>query len=337
MSEYFAGKRVLVTGGSGSIGSEVARQLLAAGAAIVRIFSRDETRQAEIAQTFLARDRVRCLLGDVRDRERVRRACEGCDLVIHAAALKHVPACEYDPHEAVLTNVMGTHNVIAAAHDAGVKRLVCISTDKAVDPVNTMGATKLLAERLIAAAHQSMAGIVLCAVRFGNVLGSRGSLLPMVRRQVAAKRAVTITDLRMTRFSMTIQAAVRLALQAAETARGGEVLVLPMPKVRVKDLVAAIVSDECWRRDLDPATVAVQEIGSRPGEKLHERLLTAAELERAALRDDVVVIPPLDAASQPSMRRRLRVADYDSAVGPYLDMDAIATMVSEVTDEAVLC
>jgi UDP-N-acetylglucosamine 4,6-dehydratase/5-epimerase len=329
---FLAGKKALVTGGSGSIGSEIVRQVLDGGAGVVRVFSRDETRQATLAHTLKAGDRVRFLIGDVRDRERLKRALEGVEIVFHAAALKHVPACEYNPFEAVQTNVVGTQNVLTAAREAGVRRVVLVSTDKAVSPVNTMGATKLLAERLIASAHQSMGGMTLCAVRFGNVLGSRGSLLPLVRSQIARERSVHVTDRSMTRFFMTIGQAVRLVLRAAQTARGGEILVLRMPKVRLMDLLEVLIAEESARRGLAPEDIHVNEIGCRPGERLHERLLTTEECERAFVRDGVVVIPPQGTAL-PEGAARLLEAEFSSETGPFLDRAELAALVREASRE----
>jgi UDP-N-acetylglucosamine 4,6-dehydratase/5-epimerase len=231
--DFYHGRRILVTGGTGSIGSHIVRQLIAQEPRALRILSRDETKQLYL-QEELARSgdlaSVRFLIGDVRDPIRLRRAMEGIDVVFHAAAMKHVPACEYNPFEAVQTNVLGTQNVITAAREASVGRVVAVSTDKACSPENTMGATKLLAERLIAAAHGFSAGQVLCGVRFGNVIGSRGSLVPIVRQQLREGRPVTLTDSRMTRFMMTMEDAARLVLTAGARAHGGEIFILKMPR-----------------------------------------------------------------------------------------------------------
>lgn len=332
MGGFFAGKKALVTGGSGSIGSEIVRQLLDGGAGVVRVFSRDETKQATFAHALRAGDRVRFLIGDVRDCERLKRAFEGVELVFHAAALKHVPACEYNPFEAVQTNVVGTQNVLTAAREAGVRRVVLVSTDKAVSPVNTMGATKLLAERLIASAHVSMGGMTLCAVRFGNVLGSRGSLLPLVRSQIARERSVQVTDRGMTRFFMTIGQAVRLVLRAAQSAHGGEILVLRMPKVRLMDLLGVLILEECARHGLAPDDIKINEIGRRPGERVHERLLTTEECERAFARDSVVVIPP-QGVSLPDGAPRLPEEEFSSEAGPFLDRAELTALVRAASRE----
>jgi len=322
----FAGKKILVTGGSGSIGSEIVRQLLEEDVEVVRVLSRDETRQVALAQSLGDDRRVRFLIGDVRDPDRLKRALENIDIVFHAAALKHVPVCEYNPFEAVQTNVMGTQNVITTAREAGAERLVLISTDKAVSPTNTMGATKLLAERLVGAASSFMSGLILCAVRFGNVLGSRGSLIPSVRRKIRESRCVEITDRSMTRFFMTLAQAVRLVLRAAELARGGELFVLPMPKVRIVDLIEVLVEEEAELLGLDAAEIELREIGKRPGEKLHEKLLTSSECERAYVKDGLVVV-------EPSGRARAEgepladAADFDSETGPFLNRVEIRTLL----------
>lgn len=324
----FAGKKILVTGGSGSIGGEIVKQLLHLDAAVIRIFSRDETRQVEMAKSLDAGLRVRFLIGDVRDRNRLARAMESVDIVFHAAALKHVPVCEYNPFEAVQTNVVGTQNILTAAREAGVKQVVLISTDKAVSPANTMGATKLLAERLIAAAHSSMSGMVICGVRFGNVLGSRGSLLPLLRRQIRTDKAIKLTDRGMTRFFMTTAQAVELVLKASELAGGGDLFVLPMPKLRVADLIEAVVHRECGQLGWDPKDISIEETGRRPGEKCHEKLLTGAECERAFFKEGFVVIPALEEARNGRQQQEgLSPADFDSETGPFLDRPAIQALL----------
>jgi FlaA1/EpsC-like NDP-sugar epimerase len=292
MSELLTDKVVVVTGGTGSIGSELVRQALAAGAAAVRVLSRDEARQAELAESLGRPDRLRLLIGDVRDITRVRRAFREADVVFHAAALKQVPSCEYNPFEAVRTNVVGTEHVIQAATDAGVSRLVGISTDKAVSPGHTMGATKLLAERLLTAVNQWTRRPVTACVRFGNVLGSRGSVVPLVRGMIARGEPVRLTDPAATRFSMTIPQAVRLVLLAATRAEGGETYILRMPRVRLGELMTAIIADAARRLGLDPARVPEERVGLRAGERLHERLAMEEERPRLLDRGEFFELPP---------------------------------------------
>jgi len=243
LRELIEGRTVLVTGGTGSIGSEIVASLFPYQPRSVRVLSRDDTKQFELGERFRGESSLRLLIGDVRDRSRIRRALAGCDLVFHAAALKHVAACEFNPFEATETNVRGTQNVVEAAIDAGVDRLLTISTDKAVDPTNVMGATKLLSERLMAAAqaYRGPAQTRFAAVRFGNVIGSRGSLIPLVQQQVARGGPVTITDPEMTRYLMPIREAIRLCFVAMAHMQGGEVFILKMPRVRVGNLIEILI------------------------------------------------------------------------------------------------
>ncbi|MGE3163630.1 MAG: SDR family NAD(P)-dependent oxidoreductase [Planctomycetota bacterium] len=285
-------KTILITGGTGTIGSEIVRQVLAHDPQVVRIFSRDETKQAELRLTLPRDAPVRFLVGDVRDPQRLRCALDGVDVVYHAAALKHVPSCEYNPFEAVQTNVLGTQNVIQAAREAGVRRLTCISTDKAVNPTNTMGATKLLAENLVRASQDWNPRLNLSVVRFGNVLGSRGSLLPMLARQMEELREVHVTAPEMTRFMMTTAEAVQLVLEASRRSRGGELFVLKMPALRTGDLVRVFVEEYCERRGWPVSSIHWRVIGMRPGEKLHEELLTREECQRLDEYPDSFVVRP---------------------------------------------
>lgn len=292
---YLAGKKVLVTGGTGSIGSELVRQVLRAGPEVVRIYSRDESKQYMLAEQLDAGLQVRLLIGDVRDADRLRRAFSGIDVVFHAAALKHVPSCEYNPFEAVQTNVVGTENVLTAAIDAGVRRVVTVSTDKAVNPCHTMGATKLLAEKLVIGTNSSTPRPVACCVRFGNVLGSRGSLVPIIQQQVAGGGPVSITSVHATRFMMTIPEAAGLILKAGQVAEGGEIFILKMPRLRVSDLIDVLVKRAAPRSGRCPDEVAVRHIGLRPGENEHERLISEEELARTVELDDMyMVLAPWD-------------------------------------------
>lgn len=290
LSKLFGGKTILVTGGTGSIGSEIVRQLLRYSPRSIRVFSRDEGKQFEMAHRFRGRSELRFLIGDVRDRDRVFYAMKGVDIVFHAAALKHVPACEYNPFEAVKTNVLGTQHVIEAAIAHNVERLVAISTDKVVSPINTMGATKLLAEKLIQAAEEfkGTARTKFSCVRFGNVLGSRGSVLPLFIRQIREEKRLTLTHPEMTRFFMSVSQAVELVFRAVRLMQGGEVFVLKMPAVRMGDLAEELIAL------LAPGeSVVIEEIGVRPGEKMHEELFSAEEAERVWEGEGMYIIPPL--------------------------------------------
>lgn len=288
---------MLVTGGSGTIGTAMVDTLIEAGAAVVRVFGRDETKHFYQRQRVGNGSHVRFLVGDVRDRDRLLRATEDIDAVFHLAALKHVESGEYNPFEVTQTNVLGTQNVIDACLANGVSTMVLTSSDKAANPTSVMGASKLLSEKLVTAAtnYKGAHPTVFASVRFGNVLGSRGSALELFARQIRAGGPVTITDPRMTRFVMTTRRAVELALQAAHVARGGEVFVFKMPVAVLSDLVRSTIDVVAPAAGLDPSSVELRSIGVRPGEKAYEELMTAEESTRARdIGDMYVVLPAID-------------------------------------------
>jgi UDP-N-acetylglucosamine 4,6-dehydratase/5-epimerase len=277
-------KTVLVTGGTGSFGTAfITRLLERESPATVRVYSRDELKQSELARRLAHHDdRVRYLLGDVRDLPRLTRAMRGVDVVVHAAALKQVPACEYNPFEAVQTNVVGAENVVAAAIENDVPLTVALSSDKAVNPVNLYGATKLCAEKIFTQgnAYSGESASRFASVRYGNVVGSRGSVIPLFKAQ-APSGVLTITDERMTRFWITLDQAVDLVIESLERMGGGEIFIPRIPSMRVAD-VAAALAPEAERRV----------IGIRPGEKLHEVLLTEDEARHSFEVDNGYVILP---------------------------------------------
>lgn len=277
------GQTVLVTGGTGSFGTAfTARMLKEFPDIVLRIFSRDELKQSEMATKFDHDHRLRFFVGDVRSRERLSRATKGVDYIVHAAAMKQVPACEYNPFEAIQTNVLGSQHIVDAAIDNGVKTVVALSTDKAVNPVNLYGATKLCEEKLIVQGNAYAAGsdAKLCCVRYGNVVGSRGSVVPVFREQIASGQ-LSITDARMTRFWITLDEAVDLVLYALEHTEGGEVFVPKIPSMKVVDLADAMAQG-----------IPTVEVGIRPGEKLHEALLTEDEARHSVDAGDVYVVLP---------------------------------------------
>jgi UDP-N-acetylglucosamine 4,6-dehydratase len=245
------------------------------------VYSRDELKQSEMRARF-GDDQLRFFIGDVRDRGRMTRAAQGADYMVHAAAMKQVPACEYNPFEAVRTNVLGAQHVVDTAIDAGVRKVVALSTDKAVNPVNLYGATKLCAEKIVVQgnAYAAQSDTRLACVRYGNVVGSRGSVVPLFREQMKQGR-LTITDERMTRFWITLPQAVDLVLYALEHMAGGEVFIPKIPSMRIVDLAEAMAPN--IPRDI---------IGIRPGEKLHEVLLTTDESRHSIDADDVYVVLP---------------------------------------------
>lgn len=277
------GTTLLVTGATGSFGRRfIASVLERYDIEALRVFSRDELKQWDLQQDHPGEERLRYLLGDVRDFDRLRRAFRGVDVVVHAAALKQVPACEYNPFEAVQTNIIGSENVIRAALDAGVKRVVAISSDKAVAPANLYGATKLCAEKLFSRSNAYSGDLptrFACA-RYGNVAGSSGSVVPLFRRQ-AAQGAVTITDPRATRFLITLDQAVDFVISCIERMRGGEVAIPKLPTVGIVDVAEAVAPG-----------VPKKVVGLRPGEKLHEVLLTAEESRHTIELDDRYLILP---------------------------------------------
>jgi UDP-N-acetylglucosamine 4,6-dehydratase len=276
------GASILVTGGTGSFGQRfVATLLREHRPRRLVVFSRDELKQSEM-QGRLRHPALRYFLGDVRDRERLVRAMHGVDVVVHAAALKQIPACEYNPFEAILTNVMGAKHVIDAAIDSGVRRVLALSTDKAVGPVNLYGATKLCAEKLFVQANTygHPRGTRFACVRYGNVVGSRGSVIPLFQAQRAEGR-VTVTDPKMTRFWITLDEGVRFVTRCLQAMHGGEIFVPRLPSARILDLVEA-VAPGC----------RVEFVGIRPGEKLHEVLVSEDEARQALALPGMYVIEP---------------------------------------------
>lgn len=294
MKNIFKGKRILVTGGTGSIGSEIVRQLLKKEPEVIRVYSRDETKQYDMQQELSPYKKViRYFIGDVRDKQRLLRAMEDVEIVFHAAALKHVPACEYNPFEAVKTNIMGTQNLIECALDQkSVERVVGVSTDKATSPTNTMGATKLVSERLLAAAdfYKGKRSVVFTAIRFGNVMGSRGSIIPLFKKQIASGGPVTVTDPEMTRFIMSIREAVELVFKAAGRAKGGEIFILKMPAFRIIDLAEVMIEELAEKFGYKPHQIKIKIIGLRPGEKIYEDLMTEEEAVNSYEMEDMFII-----------------------------------------------
>lgn len=276
------GKIILLTGGTGSFGKNFCRYLLKhCDPKVIRVYSRDELKQHEMRQEF-GDKRLRYFIGDVRDLNRLKRAMEGSNLVVHAAALKQVPACEYNPFEAVKTNIHGAQNVIDAAIDTGVEKVVALSTDKAVNPVNLYGATKLCADKLFIQGNAYAGNRItrFACVRYGNVIGSRGSVIPLFLKQ-KDEGILTITDERMTRFWITLDEAVELVLKAFYYMQGGEIFIPKIPSMKILDLAKAICP-EC----------KLETIGIRPGEKLHEALTGEDEARNTISYEEMYVVLP---------------------------------------------
>ncbi len=279
-------KVVLVTGGTGSFGRKFVQVMLEEyHPAKIIVFSRDELKQHEMRVSGFDHPSLRYFIGDVRDLQRLRRAFDGVDIVVHAAALKQVPACEYNPMEAIKTNILGSGNVIEAALDAGVERVIALSTDKAVNPVNLYGATKLAAEKLFVQSNAYAGGKAtrFSCVRYGNVVGSRGSVVPVFLRQ-RESGVLTITDERMTRFWISLDQGVRFVIHCLEQMMGGEVFVPKIPSMRVLDLARAIAPE-----------ARLEIIGIRPGEKLHEVLISEDEARSTVELENMYVVQPVEA------------------------------------------
>jgi FlaA1/EpsC-like NDP-sugar epimerase len=283
-----------VTGGAGSIGSELVRQLLARDPAVVRVFDTDERELFELHKQFDDDDRFRHLIGNVRDRSRLEMAIEDVDVVFHAAGLKHVELNEYNPFEAVRTNVQGTQNLIRVAMEEEVESFVAISTDKASNPVSVMGATKLLSERLVTAAntYKGSRDTRFGCVRFGNVLGSAGSVASTFMDQIRQGGPVTVTNPEMTRFIMPIDGAAELVLTAHERLTSGEVFVLKMNALRIGDLAETMIEQYAPEFGHDPEEVDIDVVGARPAERIHEKLISADESANARELERLFVILP---------------------------------------------
>ena len=283
----FSGKTLLITGGTGSFGNAVLRRFVDSDLREIRIFSRDEKKQDDMRKSY-GNDRLKFYLGDVRDRDSVAAAMRGVDYCFHAAALKQVPSCEFHPMQAVQTNVLGTENVLAAAVAAGVRRVICLSTDKAVYPINAMGISKAMMEKVMVASSRNLEGTetIICGTRYGNVMASRGSVIPLFVDQMMSGRPITITDREMTRFMMTLDDAVELVLYAFEHGRNGDIFVQKAPAATVGVLAEALKS--LLGRPNHPVRV----IGTRHGEKLHEALLSREERAMAEDLGDYYRVPP---------------------------------------------
>lgn len=274
-------KTVLVTGGTGSFGKKFIKKALEENVKKVIVFSRDELKQYEMKQEFKD-ERIRFFIGDVRDKDRLNRAFDEVDIVIHAAAMKHVDACEYNPFEAIKTNIHGAQNIIEAAIDRGVEKVIALSTDKACSPVNLYGATKLASDKLFVAANSYVGDkkTRFAVVRYGNVVGSRGSVVPFFKK-IRHTGVIPITDERMTRFWITLDQGVQFVLDNLERMQGGEIFIPKIPSMKVTDLAKAI-APEC----------EIEIIGIRPGEKLHEAMIMEDDARHTVEFDDYYVIQP---------------------------------------------
>lgn len=334
MAEQLSGATVLVTGGTGSFGSTMIRRLLTNGVGEVRVLSRDEAKQDDLRRQ-LADRRVRFYIGDVRDRDSVLEAMRGTDHVFHAAAMKQVPTCEFFPAQAVRTNVDGSANVIEAAAAARVRSVVCLSTDKAVYPINAMGMTKALMEKTAQAYARNNpdSATRVSVVRYGNVMGSRGSVIPLFAQQARAGQPLTVTDPQMTRFLMSLNESVALVEHAFAYAAPGDVLVRKSPACTVRDLAVAVATV----LGVEPR---IESIGPRHGEKLYETLLSREEMARAEDLDEFYRVP-LDVRSldysqyfDKGDERTAERSDYTSHNTDRLDVDDVVRLLRSVPELA---
>lgn len=325
---YYTGKKILIIGGTGTIGYGLVKELIKQDSKVIRIFSRDEYKQFIMENELDNKNKFRFLIGDVRDYERVERAMAGINVVFNLAAMKHVPSCEYNPTEAIKTNVEGMENVIKAATYNNVDSVVFTSSDKAINPTNTYGATKLLAEKLVQSANFSKghAKTRFVAVRFGNVMGSRGSVIPLFKRQIEESSCITITDPEMTRFMMTLSQAVHLIMTAGENAYGGEVFVLKMPVIKLKYLSEVVIEETCKNLNINHWNVDIKTIGLRPGERKFEELMTREESECAYdIGNMYAVMPSVYAENIKNFYKEFRKAK----VGSYNSSDTVAITKEE--------
>jgi FlaA1/EpsC-like NDP-sugar epimerase len=289
MENLLKNKIVLVTGGTGSIGREIVKKILKFDPKQIRIFSRDQSKQLYLQYELEDHQKVRYLIGDIRDRERLSLAMQDVNIVFHAAALKHVASCEYNPFEAVKTNVLGLQNVIDEAIKNKVERFVYISTDKAANPIGVMGSTKALGEKLVSNAYyyQGDGNTIFSSVRFGNVLGSEGSVVPIFKNQIKKGFPITITDTKMKRFFMSISQAAELTLQALKHSQVNEIFVLKMPTMKILDLAESIIEEISPNKEAE-----IKIVGRKEGEKIDEQLMTKDEARNAIETKEFFIIRP---------------------------------------------
>jgi UDP-glucose 4-epimerase len=322
----FDDRVLLITGGTGSFGKAVLKRFLASSLREIRIFSRDEKKQDDLRKVY-SDPKLKFYIGDVREPRSVAAAMRGADFCFHAAALKQVPSCEFYPMEAVRTNILGTENVLESAVAAKVKRVVCLSTDKAVYPVNAMGMSKAMMEKVMVAVSRNLNGTVICGTRYGNVMASRGSVIPLFVEQVVAGKPITVTDPAMTRFMMTLDESVELVLYAFTHGQNGDIFVQKAPAATVAVLAQALL--EILGRPDHP----VLEIGTRHGEKLYETLLSREEMSHAEDRGNYYRIPPDGRDLNYSKfvnegERRISVGhDYNSESTRQLDVSAMKELL----------
>ena len=325
----FADKVLLITGGTGSFGNAVMRRFLDSDLREIRIFSRDEKKQEDMRKIYND-SKVKFYIGDVRDYGSVLNVVRGVDYIFQAAALKQVPSCEFHPLEAVKTNVLGTENVLEAAIETGVKRVVCLSTDKAVYPINAMGISKAMMEKIIVAKSRISESTILCTTRYGNVMASRGSVIPLFVDQIRSGNPITITDPLMTRFMMTLDEAVDLVLYAFEHGKPGEIFIRKSPAATIETLTKALLSL------MEVPKHQIRVVGTRHGEKLHETLSSREEMAAAKDLGEYYVVPPdlrdlnYDKFTEVGEKRISISTDYNSQNTERLDVKGMKSLLMEL-------
>ena len=320
MTSILKNKNILVTGGSGSIGQSIVKKALDDGAKSVTVFSNDENGLYEMEQIFRNK-KIEYVVGDIRNSETVNSSVKGIDIIFHAAALKHVDRCELNPFETFSVNIIGTNNIVKAAVNENVKKVISISSDKAVNPIGVMGATKLLGEKLLSAeAFHTKSKTIFASVRFGNVLHTRGSILPRIEDQIKNGGPITLTDKRMKRFFMTKNEAVKLIVNATNLATGGEIFILKMPFLYLNDLFEVMKEILAPKHGFNPNQIKTKIIGIRPGEKLTEYLLTDFEMEHVLETKDFFILPSLfksiSKSKYPGAKKSHKVYSYFENMKP---------------------
>lgn len=330
VADRFKNTAVLITGACGTIGAELTRQVSEAGAARIVCIDNNETELFFLQDTFKSNPNVECYLADVRDLESLKLRMQDIDIVLHSAALKHVGLCEESPNQAIHTNIQGTSNVIDAALANNVKRVIFTSSDKAVNPTNVMGTSKLMGERLFTAAAMSQrkSSTIFASTRFGNVLGSRGSVVPLFQKQIERGGPVTLTSPDMTRFVMTLQEAVSLVLESVWMAVGGEVFITKMPVARIEDIATVMV-----RRLAKDDKVSIDIIGQKPGEKMYEELMNDEEVRRTYELEKFFIV--LSAFVEPTTDNYPLIANCSNPAHPYQSSIETDMTLEELDDYLV--
>lgn len=329
-SSIINGKNILITGGTGSFGYQMLKELMAYKPKNIFIFSRDEDKQNTMKQTL--KDKpiskiAKYIIGDVRDYDRLHTVCKNIDIIFHAAALKQVPTVELYPFEAVKTNILGSHNLILAAIARGVKQVIAVSTDKAVKPVNAMGITKALQEKLFCSEQYEHNKTIFCSVRYGNVLGSRGSVIPLWDKKINNNQPLPVTHKEMTRFLLTLHDAIQLVFYALKNAKGGEIFVKKAPSAKIVDLAKAYAEIVTTKKDYP-----IEFVGIRPGEKIHEILISEEEMRNVIeSKDHFVIKKESYEFDKKSTSKKMSFNEYSSGTVKHMDVEELKKIMNNLS------